>query len=170
MRTFTCRSTFLYRFAHHRSYVEVVHCVIIVSPRAHTYSITLLLRSPRGTQSFLLLTRPKDRQASGILYSLTHVLLKSGLISFLSMLSMGISSDSTISALFMKIISVLGLSKLQHFISLVLPFFRSCDVDPALSPSHQCCGSGSGSGLDPDSMGSLNPDPDLGGQKISRKI
>jgi hypothetical protein len=38
---------------------------------ANAYSITLLLRSPRGTQSFLLLTRPKDRQASGILYSLT---------------------------------------------------------------------------------------------------
>ncbi len=61
----------LLRFAQHRSYVEVVHGVIIILPCLNTYSITLLLRSPRGTQSFLLLTRPKDRQASGILYSFT---------------------------------------------------------------------------------------------------
>ncbi len=61
----------LLRFAQHRSYLKVVHCVIIILPCANAYSITLLLRSPRGTQSFLLLTRPKDRQASGILYSLT---------------------------------------------------------------------------------------------------
>jgi hypothetical protein len=61
----------LLRFAQHRAYVEVVYCVIIILPCANTYSITLLLRSPRGTQSFLLLTRPKDRQASGILYNYT---------------------------------------------------------------------------------------------------
>ncbi len=33
----------------------------------------------------------------------------------------------------------------------------------------QCFGSGSVSGLDPDSMGSLDPDPDLGGQKMNHK-
>jgi hypothetical protein len=47
-----------------------------------------------------------------------------------------------------------------------IPFFTSRQVGAS-----QCCGSGSvsGSGLDPDSIGSVNPDPDSGSGSGSRR-
>jgi hypothetical protein len=128
-----------------------------------------LLRSPRGTQSFLLLTRPKDRQASGILYSLTSSLKFWPHLFLIDAVAKPFELSSEFYNFFILHDNYLRVKSLQasalHFFG--LSFFRSCDVDPALSPSHRCCGSGSG--LDPDSRGSLNPDPDPGGQKLPRK-